>query len=124
MNQSGVAVAHILGLYERPFLVVVDDVNLPLGRVRLRSKGRDGGHLGLRSITGNLGTENFPRLRIGVGRAGEDVAAYVLDSFTRQEKRLLNKIIDEGIRGVKMFIKEDFARAQNYINSINIHDID
>lgn len=120
MNQSGVAVASILALYGKPLLVVIDDVNLPLGRMRLRSKGSDGGHLGLRSIIECLEVTCFPRLRIGIGRAGEDVASYVLDAFSRQEKRLLNRVIDEGIQGIKIMIKKDFVKAQNYINSIKI----
>ena len=119
MNQSGVAVASILDLYEKPFLVVVDDVNLPLGRMRLRSKGSDGGHLGLRSIIECLETACFPRLRIGIGRANEDVASYVLDAFSRQEKQLLERVIDEGIKGIKIMIRKDFVKAQNHINAVD-----
>lgn len=120
MNQSGIAVAGVLEVNEKPFLIVVDDVNLPLGKMRLRSKGSDGGHLGLRSITESLTTTNFPRLRIGIGRADEDITVYVLDAFSRQEKRLLNKVIDGGIEGIKILIKQDFVKAQNYINAVDL----
>jgi len=120
MNQSGIAVANILDQYGKPLLVVVDDVNLPLGKMRLRNKGSDGGHLGLRSIIECLDTMFFPRLRIGVGRADEDVASYVLDTFSRQEKRLLNRVIDEGIKGIEIVIKQDFVKAQNHINAVDL----
>jgi PTH1 family peptidyl-tRNA hydrolase len=120
MNQSGIAVANILDSCEKPFLIVVDDVNLPLGKMRLRSEGTDGGHLGLRSVIECLETTNVPRLRIGIGRAGDDVASYVLDAFSRKEQRLLNKVIDEGITGVTILLKNDFVKAQNYINAVDL----
>lgn len=120
MNQSGIAIASVVRNRAEPFLVVIDDINLPLGKMRLRSRGSDGGHLGLRSIGEHLETTHFPRLRVGIGRSDADVASYVLDAFSRQEKRLLNKIIDEGIKGIKIMVKKDFVKAQNHINSIDL----
>ena len=120
MNQSGIAITSIIHNRKEPYLVVVDDINLPLGKMRLRSKGSDGGHLGLRSIAEHLETMHFPRLRIGIGRSDTDVASYVLDAFSRQEKRLLNIIIDEGIKGIRIMIKNDFVKAQNHINAVDL----
>lgn len=120
MNQSGTAIASLVFDCTEPFLVVLDDVNLPLGKMRLRSKGSDGGHLGLRSIGEHLETTHFPRLRIGIGRSDADVATYVLNAFSLHEKRLLNKIIDEGIKGIKIMISKDFVKAQNHINAVDL----
>jgi PTH1 family peptidyl-tRNA hydrolase len=120
MNQSGLAVTRIVRTQKEPFLVAIDDVNLPLGRMRLRSKGSDGGHLGLRSIGERLETTNFPRLRIGIGRADADVASYVLDTFSRHEKRLLHKVVDEAVKGIEIMIKKDFVKAQNHINAVDL----
>ncbi len=120
MNQSGRAVSHILQERDEEFMVVVDDINLPLGKIRLRSKGSDGGHLGLRSIIDSLKSSYFPRLRIGVGCTAGDVSTYVLDNFRREEKRILMSVIDEGIKGVMILVRENFGKAQSYINAIDL----
>ena len=124
MNQSGIIVTRILREYSDDFLVIVDDINLPLGKIRLRSKGSDGGHKGLRSIGDALGHTNFPRLRLGVGRPNEDIVSYVLTSFTRTERRLLQKVILQGIHGIEILVKENFPRAQSFINGVTIEDQD
>ena len=120
MNQSGKAVSYILQKRDEEFIVIVDDVNLPLGKMRLRAKGSDGGHLGLRSIIDTLNSSYFPRLRIGVGCPVGDIPAYVLSTFRRGEKRILMAVIEEGIKGVEMLVKRDFTKAQNYINAIDL----
>jgi PTH1 family peptidyl-tRNA hydrolase len=120
MNESGTAIASILQEMKGRFLVVVDDINLPLGKIRLRRKGSDGGHLGLRSIINMLERTNFPRLRIGISRPNENTAVYVLNSFKRREKRILKNVIDEGITGLEILLKKGFAPAQQYINSIDL----
>jgi PTH1 family peptidyl-tRNA hydrolase len=124
MNQCGIKIKAVLGEVKPKFMVVVDDINLPLGKLRLRSKGSDGGHLGLRSVIDELQTENFPRLRIGVGQPQIDAADYVLGRFSAAERRILNKVMSQGVRGIRILLSEDFVKAQNYINSINIGDID
>jgi len=120
MNTSGVAVRKISSYYNRPFLVVIDDINLPLGRIRLRERGSDGGHRGLRSIIEELDHSDFPRLRVGIGRSHEDPVDHVLKRFKRQEKKVLNKVFDEGISGLFILIKEGMADAQNKINSVDL----
>jgi len=124
MNECGITIAKILGAVNHDFLVVLDDINLPLGRMRLRSKGSDGGHLGLRSIISALGKNDFPRLRIGVGQPSVDAAKYVLGRFNTHEKVVLKKTIKQGIRGIELLSTSGFVKAQNHINSINISDID
>jgi PTH1 family peptidyl-tRNA hydrolase len=121
MNTSGSAVA---GLVDREgqedYLVVLDDINLPLGRIRLRGRGSDGGHLGLRSIIAALKSEDFVRLRIGVGRSEKDAAEYVLSSFSRDEKKRLAKVIEQGIKGIEMLVAKGIDAAQNYLNPIDL----
>lgn len=120
MNQCGGVVQAVLAKEDGDFLVVVDDINLPLGRMRIRRRGTDGGHRGLRSIIEALGHNDFPRLRLGVGRPAVDPAAYVLERFGAGEKRALRETIDEGIRGIEMLLVDGFEKAQNHINSIRI----
>ena len=124
MNQCGDAIKGILNECKTDFMVVVDDINLPVGRIRLRSKGSDGGHRGLRSAIKVLQTENFLRLRIGVGRPSIDAADYVLRRFTREERSVLLKAIREANGGIHVMFRQDFAKAQNHINSIDIKDAD
>lgn len=123
MNCSGIVVAHILENEPEDFLVVVDDINLPLGRLRFRVRGSDGGHLGLRSIIEVLNTEDFPRLRIGVANQESiardiDAAEFVLRRFEKEEKKILKEVIDKGIKGIEIYLAQGFENAQNFINSI------
>ena len=74
----------------------------------------------MRSIINALGHTNFPRLRLGVGRPDEDVVSYVLTSFSKVERTLLQQVILQGIRGIEILLKENFQKAQNFINSIMI----
>lgn len=124
MNQCGDAIHDILEEHKCEFLVAVDDINLPLGRMRLRKGGSDGGHLGLRSIAFALNTENFPRLRIGIGQPQMDAAEYVLNRFSTDERKTLTKVLNEAIQGIHIMLRDGFVRAQDYINSVNIKKTD
>jgi PTH1 family peptidyl-tRNA hydrolase len=124
MNQCGDVIKRILQKHNADFLVTVDDINLPVGRVRLRSKGSDGGHLGLRSLMNAIQSESFLRLRIGVGRPEIDAAEYVLRRFTPAERKVLLSVVKETITGIHVMLTEGFENAQNHINSINIRDAD
>ncbi len=99
MNESGEALkallAHRPELKPRDCLVVVDDVNLPVGKIRLRGDGSAGGHNGLKSLIHVLGSKDFPRLRVGVGRAGVsgDLTEFVLGKFDLDEEKVLKMII-------------------------------
>ena len=100
MNESGHAVKEILKRYKvspDQSLVVIDDVNLPIGKIRFRLRGSSGGHHGLESIAEILGTGNFPRLRIGVGTgnlSGQDLTDFVLGTFSKEEQALLKPEIE------------------------------
>lgn len=120
MNRSGIEVQRYLEKDPGDFMVVLDDINLPLGRIRLRAKGSDGGHLGLRSVIEKVGSDKFPRLRIGVGQPYEDAVDYVLDRFKQNEKKVLDQVIALGIEGIEIFLFNSISKAQNFVNSIDL----
>ncbi len=125
MNRSGIVVSHILNKRPDVFMVVLDDINLPLGRLRFRARGSDGGHLGLGSIIETQNTEEFPRLRIGIANQESierriDSAEFVLEQFNNNEKRILKAVIEKGIQGIEIFVSDGFERAQNFVNSVNL----
>lgn len=121
MNLSGESVAGLAGFYKvdpASILVVADDVNLPLGRLRLRARGSAGGHNGLRSIIGCLGTEEFPRLRVGVGRGDprRDLADHVLARFDGDERDEVERAIARAADAVDTFLAEGIEAAMNEYN--------
>ncbi len=125
MNNSGLVVRKVLEENPDEFLVILDDINLSLGRMRFRAKGSDGGHLGLRSIIEVLNTDDFPRLRIGI--ANDDIinrridsADFVLRSFPKAERKIINKVIEKGIEGINIYLTQGFEKAQNFINAFNL----
>src|SRR3569832_575532 len=121
MNHSGRAVNYWLHKLKVPLeqsLVVVDDVSLPLGKLRIRPKGTTAGHNGLKSIETHLGTQAYPRLRVGIGndfRPGRQ-ADYVLDSFTSQEQVFMPAIIDQACAMVHAFCTLGIVRAMERYN--------
>ena len=118
MNESGRAVAHILrkGVARGPeeLLVVVDDVNLDLGRVRIRAKGTSGGQKGLANIIERIGTEEFARLRIGVGPRpdGDELTKYVLGRLSPSERDVFDPSLCAAADGVAGWIEEGVDRAR------------
>ncbi len=100
MNNSGEAIGEILSYYKIPsenLIVIYDDVDLDAGYLRIRAKGSAGTHNGMRSILNHIKTEDFPRVRIGVGKAPErmDLAAYVLSKFSDKEREKINAAIED-----------------------------
>ncbi len=121
MNLSGEAVAAVAGFYKvdsSAILVAADDVNLPLGRLRLRARGTAGGHNGLKSIIGCLGTEQFPRVRVGVGRGDprRDLADHVLAMFDDDERDEVDRAIARAADAVETFLAEGIEAAMNRYN--------
>ena len=121
MNLSGDAVAAVAGFYKvdaAAILVAADDVNLPLGRLRLRARGTAGGHNGLKSIIGCLGTEQFPRVRVGVGRGDprRDLADHVLAMFDDDERDEVDRAIARAADAVETFLAEGIEAAMNRYN--------
>jgi len=121
MNASGFAVAEIARYFRVAFdaiLVVADDVNLPLGRLRARPGGSAGGHNGFRSIIEQLGTHDFARLRVGVGRGDprRDLADYVLGGFDADERPLVTEAIGRAADASELFVAEGIQAVMNRFN--------
>ena len=122
MNLSGQAVQSFLAFYkiETPeILVIVDDVELPLGRLRARPGGSAGGHNGLKSVSQGLGTQEFPRLRVGVGRgeAGRNLANFVLGRFTEEEREVISAAVLRAADATEVFIESGIGPAMNMFNA-------
>jgi len=121
MNASGVAVREALsrfGAAPEDLLVIVDDVQLPLGRIRIRRKGSDGGHNGLLSIIECLGTSAFPRLRLGVGAPpeGEEMIGYVLGVFAPHEQGAVSEMVGRAADALRVVLREGIEKAMNEFN--------
>jgi PTH1 family peptidyl-tRNA hydrolase len=121
MNLSGQAVSSFLRFYKLPreqLLVVYDDVDLPFERLRLKPDGGDAGQKGVRSIIQHLGTQEFPRLRIGVGRppGRMETSAYVLQPFSRKQQDVLPFVLDLAAEAVLCFIDQGLNHAMTVYN--------
>jgi PTH1 family peptidyl-tRNA hydrolase len=120
MNLSGQAVRQVLDFYQvapDSLLVVCDDINLPLGKLRFRARGSHGGHNGLRDIQGHLGTNEYSRLRIGVGAPDEDdTVDHVLGRFRPVEKPVMEEALARAVQGVALWWKEDIEKCMNEYN--------
>ena len=122
MNRSGhplFAIAQFFKIAPQEILVVLDDFSLPLGRLRIRQSGGAGGHNGLESIIAQFGTEEMPRLRIGIGNAPAEAASdYVLSNFFEEEKPLVRSTITRAADTVKCAIDKGVVSAMNTFNKI------
>jgi PTH1 family peptidyl-tRNA hydrolase len=119
MNLSGSAVREAVHWYKSPLhdvLVVVDDIDLPFSAMRLRARGGSGGHNGLKSIIADLGTEEFPRLRIGIGRGPGHATRQVLARFRTEEERILPDIIRDAADCVMEWERQGIISAMNRCN--------
>ncbi len=122
MNLSGLAVKALVRAYRVPLdrlMVVYDDLDLPPGTIRLRPRGGAGGHKGMRSIISQLDTQDFPRLRIGIGRppAGWDPADYVLSDFTPDELPLFRAAAENAIQAIECWLTDGLEAAMNRFNT-------
>ncbi|MBQ7266054.1 MAG: aminoacyl-tRNA hydrolase [Firmicutes bacterium] len=116
MNLSGDAVREFVNFYkseDKDIIVACDDINLPVGSVRIRTKGSDGGQKGLRSIMYQLGYDTFTRIRVGIGEKpqGWDLARYVLSKFTEDEREDIIKGITDAAQAARMIVKDGNADA-------------
>lgn len=124
MNLSGNAVAPAASFYKIPpeqVIVVCDDIALPTGKLRIRQKGSAGGHNGLKSIISALGTDEFPRIKIGVGApppdATEDeIINWVLGSFSKNDAELIDSACERTIEALSLYISEGADKAMNKFN--------
>ncbi|MDU4960863.1 MAG: aminoacyl-tRNA hydrolase [Sporomusaceae bacterium] len=118
MNLSGVAVGELMRWYKltsEDIIVIYDDLDLPVGKLRLRPQGGAGGHKGIESLLIHLGSEAFARIRIGIGRppVGWETAKYVLGRFTQEEAPLLATAIARVAEAVECILQQGFVKAMN-----------
>lgn len=122
MNLSGHSVREVKNWYhaeETDILIVQDDIDLPLGQLRLRARGSAGGHNGLLSIVEQLGTREVPRLKIGVGRGRSAPHAHVLTRFSREEESSVTRIVEAAADAVERWVEHGISEAMNAINGSN-----
>jgi PTH1 family peptidyl-tRNA hydrolase len=121
MNQSGIAVGSLMAKRSvalSDLLVVCDDLNLPLGRIRIRARGSDGGHKGLASIIQTLHSDDFPRLRLGIGNDPlAETTDFVLSRFRKTERTAVESMVEMGCRAVVDIITRGIDTAMNAYNS-------
>ncbi|NOZ72367.1 MAG: aminoacyl-tRNA hydrolase [Chloroflexi bacterium] len=122
MNASGEAVQPLVAYYKidlSHLLVIVDDLDLPTGKLRLRPFGGAGGHNGLKSIINRLGSNQFPRLRVGIGRppGRMDPAAYVLQDFSPAEEEIMVQTRDRAVKAIEYWLEQGLDAAMNTFNS-------
>lgn len=127
MNLSGVAVKACANFYKADparVLVVHDDLDLPVGRVKLAGGGGPGGHKGVASIIRSLGTRDFPRVRIGIGRPrhGEPIEDFVLAPFYRDQQDSINRAIQGAVQACELFVLKGVESAMNVIHCQNFAD--
>ncbi len=121
MNLSGAAVGKLYAFYKvapQDLLVVYDDLDLPLGKLRLRPRGSAGGHHGMESIIAHIGTSDFPRLRIGIGRPNPDADVdHVLGHFAHDELPVMQDMIARATEAVQVWMADGISAAMNRFNA-------
>ena len=125
MNLSGDAVQKAASFYKvepQNIFVIYDDISLELGKFRFRAAGSDGGHNGIKSVIQNLGTDKFPRLKVGIGPQPDFMKseAFVLQKFSKDQSELLNKVVLKSVEATEDFLKLGISEAQNRYNGINL----
>ena len=122
MNLSGESVRGLADYYkideETELLIIYDDVSLDVGQLRIRKKGSAGGHNGIKSIIAELGTDVFPRIKVGVGEKPKqyDLADYVLGHFSKAERELMEEGYERAVRAVEMILSDGIDPAMNEYN--------
>ncbi|MDB5083613.1 MAG: aminoacyl-tRNA hydrolase [Bacilli bacterium] len=124
MNLSGQSVRQLVDWYKpsnEDLVIIFDDMDLPLGKLRLRVKGSSGGHNGIKSIIQHLNSEDFQRIKLGVGRPdqerGQGVIGHVLSTFTKEEQSTVQQVVDKVSDAAAYILEYSFLRAMNQYNS-------
>ena len=123
MNNSGESVGEIMNFYkldaEEDLLVIFDDISLQPGKIRIRKKGSAGGHNGIKSIIAMTGTQNFMRIKVGVGEkpAGWDLADYVMGRFDKEDRQKVNEAIEDAMAAAVLMMQGDVDKAMNNFNA-------
>ncbi|HEY3289858.1 MAG TPA: aminoacyl-tRNA hydrolase [Anaerolineae bacterium] len=122
MNESGAAVAPVLKYYKvaaTAFMAIYDDLDLPVAQLRLRKMGGSGGHNGMKSLIARIGTEDFPRLRVGIGRppGRMDAVDYVLEPFSKPDLALMDETYSRAVEAIESWLRNDIERVMNTVNA-------
>ena len=119
MNLSGDSIAPLAGFFKIPadhVIVISDDISLPLGKLRVRGSGSAGGHNGLKNIIAHLGTDAFPRVKVGVGAPEHDIVDWVIGPFTANERKVIDGVLDRALGAAECIITDGVSAAQNRYN--------
>ncbi|AQM61030.1 aminoacyl-tRNA hydrolase [Clostridium baratii] len=119
MNLSGECIREVIDFYKlsnEDILVIYDDISLDVGRIRIRPKGSAGGHNGIKSIINHLGTDEFSRIKIGVGQPKGDLVNHVLGKFSKEENEVLEESLEATKLATETIIKEDTQAGMNKFN--------
>jgi len=120
MNNSGESVSQIMKYFKidvEDLLVIYDDMDMPVGKLRLRQSGSAGGHNGVKSIIAHVGTQSFKRIRIGIDKHPRiKVVDYVLGHFNKDERPLIDEGIENAIKAIELYLDKDFVAAMNTYN--------
>ncbi len=125
MNNSGQSIRAVVDWYKIPpeaVMVIYDDMDLPVGRLRIRLSGSAGGQNGMKSTIAHLGTQQFPRLRIGIGSATneKDAVSHVLGSFAPSDKCAIDEVLDLAVSAIELSLKQGVEKAMSLYNNRNI----
>lgn len=128
MNLSGEAVIKIAQFYKiepSNIFVIFDDISIPIGQLRFKAKGSDGGHNGIKSLSSHLSSNDFPRLKIGIGPQPDYMKSedYVLGKFTKQEIEILQRILPASVDAIEEYLKLGITEAQNKYNGIDLSNL-
>ena len=121
MNLSGEAVRQLVDFYKESLenvIVVFDDIDLEIGKIRIKEKGSAGTHNGMKSIVNHLGTENFKRIKVGIGKPKEsiDLIGHVLGKFSNEEFKILESSINNAVEATILLINDEISKAMNTYN--------
>ncbi|MCC0177717.1 aminoacyl-tRNA hydrolase [Waterburya agarophytonicola K14] len=126
MNRSGQSVRAVTDWYKlkpQSVLVIYDDMDLPVGRLRMRLTGSAGGHNGMKSIISHLGGKDFPRLRIGIGKSadGKQTVTHVLGKFASAENKIIEEVLYVCVKAIEFSLKEGIEKSMSRYNSFSVN---
>jgi len=123
MNLSGESIIEVVNFYKIPkenIIIIYDDISLEVGRLRIRMSGSAGGHNGLKSIIAHLSSEEFPRIKIGIGQPQGDLVSHVLGKVSKEQREALEKVYDASVNAVETIIRSGAQEAMNKYNAFKI----
>lgn len=123
MNLSGESVREVTSFYKIPsenVIVIYDDISIDIGRLRVRNQGSAGGHNGIKNIISNLGTDVFPRVKVGIGQPREQLVSHVLGKFSLEDREKVKEVFEASTEAVECIISKGIAEAMNKFNGFKI----